>query len=628
MSDIEKKVSILKRYYKNIATGSTFYISGEIPSKKIDNAIKVFAQGIDRKTIIGFYDTTISGSGKQGYIFTDSKIYYKEVLDKPKKIWYDDIKKVVITRNDKTKDCDKYLNIVMNDDTQIVITSCFLNKTPLFEFINEVIQIKNDNDYSFEIEENKNSGAMAAGIAMGNYGNINKLFEEEKFAASQGHGFAAERANNLYDKLTGNNTEILGDNNVKNGADRIVNGIEIQSKYCKTGSKCIAECFEDGKMRYTIEGGTKPMQIEVPSDKYQEAVKAMENRIKNGQVPGVTDPNEAKNIVRKGHFSYNQVKNIAKAGTVESITYDSVNGIIISSSSFGISAAVTLATSIWNGEDFDTSIKLATYTGLKVGGTAFITSVLSSQLSKAGLNSALVGSSEAIVGIMGPKASAILVNAFREGTKIHGAVAMKSAAKLLRGNVITGGVTVMVLSSFDVVNIFRGRISGKQLFKNITNTTTTVAAGGAGWLGGAAIGSMILPGIGTVIGGLAGSLGAGSIAGKATNTVLNKFVEDDAEQMIKIIETIFSELANDYLLNKKEAEISIDKLKEKLSGNTLKDMYANSSKEEFARKLLTPIIEGEVSKRRKINMPSEEKMQITLRTVLEEISDNMELTTS
>ena len=38
---------------------------------------------------------------------------------------------------------------------------------------------------------------------------------------------------------------------------------------------------------------------------------------------------EAKNIVKKGHFTYEQAKNIAKAGTVESITYDAVNGAII-----------------------------------------------------------------------------------------------------------------------------------------------------------------------------------------------------------------------------------------------------------------------------------------------------------
>ena len=67
---------------------------------------------------------------------------------------------------------------------------------------------------------------------------------------------------------------------------------------------------------------------------------------------------------------------------------------------------------------------------MKVGGTAFVTTIIASQLSKAGLNSALVGSSEAIVSFMGPKASAVLVNAFRSGSNIYGAAAMKSAAKL------------------------------------------------------------------------------------------------------------------------------------------------------------------------------------------------------
>ena len=44
----------------------------------------------------------------------------------------------------------------------------------------------------------------------------------------------------------------------------------------------------------------------------------------------------------------------------------------------------------------------------------------------------------------------MLVNAFRSGTNIYGAAAMKSAAKLLRSNVITGVVTFAVLSVGDV----------------------------------------------------------------------------------------------------------------------------------------------------------------------------------
>lgn len=487
-------------------------------------------------------------------------------------------------------------------------------------------------------------GAQIAGDIWGNVSNASTIYGSDKFNTPRGHGFAAEQANHLYDKVTMGDffgqgkVKLVGEDIdpetghiVKNGADRVVNGVNIQTKYCSTGGKCIEECFENGKFRYFNPDGT-PMQVEVPSDKYEAAVKAMRNRIEKGEVPGITNPEEAEKIVRKGHFTYEQVKNIAKAGTIESITFDAVNGAIIATGAFGISAAISFATSIWNEEQFDVAIKNATYTGLKVGGTTFITAVLAGQLSKAGLNSALVGSSEAIVSMMGPKASAMLVNAFRSGGNIYGAAAMKSAAKMLRGNAITGAVTVVVLSSADVVNIFRGRISGKQLFQNMANTATTVVGGTAGWVGGATVGASVgsaVPIIGTaiggLIGGLVGSFAAGTAAGKATNAVLGAFIEDDAKEMVDIIEKTFQKMANDYLLNKKEAENVVNMLQKDLTGSTLKDMFASSDRKKYAKNLLIKYVEKEVGSRKKIILPTEEQMQESLRTVLEEMADESEL---
>ena len=81
-----------------------------------------------------------------------------------------------------------------------------------------------------------------------------------------------------------------------------VNGLEIQSKYCRTGAKCIQACFRDGRF------------------------------------PGVSDPGQANAIVRKGQFTYAQVKNIAQFGTIESLTYGAANGIRLAKTSMGISA--------------------------------------------------------------------------------------------------------------------------------------------------------------------------------------------------------------------------------------------------------------------------------------------------
>lgn len=629
----EEKKEILRKYYKSIPTSTVkFYMQEEIPEKMIEVVKKSWVPNLVSEEILGFCETSLSGKGKNGFLFTDNKVYYLQILEKTKKIWYDDIKDVVLAGY-KDKDCNKVLQFTLYDGTVISWDSIFLNKTPLLNYFQDMLELINDKqqydidwsseDTSINYNSLKFPGSEAGGIALSEYNETNKSFEEEKFHASQGHGYAAERANNLYDKLTGHDARIVGDDNAKNGADRIVDGVYIQSKYCATGSRCINECFDsEGNFRYLKDG--KPMQIEVPSDKYEDAIKAMQEKIKNGKIPGVTDPAEAENIVRKGHFTYEQAKNIARFGTVESLTYDAVNGIIIATSAFGVTAAITFVTNIWNGEDFDKSIKLATFSGLKVGGTAFATTIIASQLSKAGLNSALVASSEAIVAMMGPKAAAILINAFRSGSKIYGAAAMKSAAKLLRGNAITAGVTFVVLSTADIVNIFRGRISGKQLFKNLTNTAATVGGGTAGWLGGAALGSAVFPGVGTVIGGVVGATGAGVVAEKLSDTIIGHFIEDDAVEMVQIIQDMFAKLAEDYLLNQKEAEKSIDKLSEILNGKILKNMFASNDRIEFAQKLLIPIIENEVSKRRFMKTVSTSRMVHALKDILEEYSEEVE----
>lgn len=129
------------------------------------------------------------------------------------------------------------------------------------------------------------------GIVTGIERNTVENAATEKFHGARGHGFAAERANDLYDKIHGKDAKIVGDDNALNGPDRLVDGEYIQSKYCKTGSKCISECFEDGKFRYYNSDGT-PMKVEVPSDKYDDALKAMQDRIDKGEIHGVKDARE------------------------------------------------------------------------------------------------------------------------------------------------------------------------------------------------------------------------------------------------------------------------------------------------------------------------------------------------
>lgn len=507
----------------------------------------------------------------------------------------------------------------------------------------DTLSIYETRKYDFEtarISDTTPAGNLTASNVM----TANRIFDESRFQyLNGGPGFAAERANNLIDNIQGifssQRSMITGDDNALNGSDRMLitsdgASYQIQSKYHSTAYSSIYDCFDENwNFRYWDADG-KPMQIEVPSDQYDDAVIYMRRYIsegklthinEDGSIITVADPDEAVNIVRKGHITFNQAQRIAKAGNIYSLAYDAVNGCVECASSFGISAVVEFAVGMWNGDDIDTALQKSVYTGLEVGGSSFVISVLSSQLSKTGLNSLLVGSSETVVQIMGPKAAATFVNAFRHGNNIYGAAAMKSAAKLLRGNVITATVSMVVVSVPDVVDSFRGRISGKQLLKNLATTGGSIAGGTGGWFGGAALGSMVLPGVGTVIGGIIGSVVGGFTVQIATDAVADLIVEDDADEMLDIISEEFKTLAVEYLLSESEAELVAEELNGIITANALKDMFASSSREMYAREIfLRPIMERITADREIIELPSAEEYQDVLIEVMEDIYDETE----
>jgi hypothetical protein len=369
------------------------------------------------------------------------------------------------------------------------------------------------------------------------------------------------------------------------------------------------------------------MQIEVPSDKYQDAINSMEDKIRKGKVPGIKDPQEAKNIIKKGEFTYQQAVNVAKFGTIESLTYDAVNGLRLSGTTMGISSVISFSVAIWNGESWDKALKNSIYTGLKVGGIAWAGSVLAAQLGRTGLEQALRGTTDYLVKSMGSKAYQFLANGLRSSGKIYGAAAINNVSKVLRGNVVTGIATTVVMSVPDFYRMFNGKVSGAQVFKNVTKTGVGVAGGVAGWGGGAAAGAAVgsaIPILGTaagaLIGGIIGSLAGGTAGSKVAETALDTFIEDDAKKMMKIVEKVFGELAVDYLLNEKEVEQAIDRFSKKDVPQFLMNMYASSNQEQYASDRIEPIIEDIVKQREKITLPTNQQIIDNMGEVLEDLA--------
>ncbi len=609
-----------------------------VDAKVLDKMIKEYAGDIDGDSILGIYNPRGIKKSKYGLIFTDFKIYCNFKKARNRKIWYDEItgiKKRVIKR--------KELIVFLDDGSKAVIRTTRSMRDAFIEFATRIQTLNDELVEDVRVAENdtinekqfdsSNIVADMSGVDIGRRKIMEHGFDEEKFHAQQGHGFAAEQANNMFDRIQGKNAKVLNETK-KNGADRIItfkngNVQWIQTKYCKTAEESVNHCFDRNGFRY-FDGTGNPMSIEVPADQYEQAVKQMEDKIRNGffknpkePSKSITDPAKAKEIVRKGHITYKQAVNIAKAGTIESITYDAVNGIVVSASAFGISSVVSMAMSIWNGDEFDVAINKAVTTGFKVGGASFLTSVFASQLSKAGLNSMLVGGTETFVRSLGSKVSSYIVNGFRGSAgSIYGATAMKSAAKLLRTNIITSIVMILVFSIADISYLFRRRITFKQFIKNFFVLALSVVSSVVGGIAGSALGTLVLPGVGSVLGSIIFAIAIGALVGHLSKKLFGLFIKDDAEEMVKIIEEEFKDISSENLLTKNESEKIIDRLTRKMSLPRMRKMVASKDKHAFARDLIIPLVENQVKKRKKIKEPTKETILESLKRLMNESKTN------
>ena len=470
---------------------------------------------------------------------------------------------------------------------------------------------------SKEETENANAGDIA-GIIASNSKIVGKLLSEYKFTNPNGHGFAAEQINSFIDNIHLKKSVVVGDNNVKNGPDRLLfdkkgNKIFIQDKYYKSASESVNACFdrETGVFRY-YDSKNKPMQIEVPKDQYDDAIRAMEEKIKAGKVKGVKNPQKAKDIIRKGKVTYKQAVNIAKPMTVDSIKYDAKSGVITATCAVGISTVFNVAISCIQGESFDKALEDSALEGLKTGGEVFCISVISSQLSKTGLTKALKPSMDVVVKKLGPKVANSLANAFGRGAvEMTEEQAMNAASKILSSQIVVASVTFVVLSAGDIKDFFQGKISTKQLIKNLIVTGSGIAGGAAGAIGGAALGSVI-PGAGNAAGaiiGFVGGVAGGAGASFGAEKLLENIYEDDAKEMYDIISQEFQELGNDYMISDNEANKITDKLQKKLEGDVLKDMYQSDDRKAFAKKLMTPLFDDQVKQRPHIKTPTTEEIR-------------------
>lgn len=76
MGKRERKIEAISKYISNVGGNWPAWSYGKIPKNKAQNACYEYAGAIEPKDILGLIDITVSGNGKKGMVFTESKVYF------------------------------------------------------------------------------------------------------------------------------------------------------------------------------------------------------------------------------------------------------------------------------------------------------------------------------------------------------------------------------------------------------------------------------------------------------------------------------------------------------------------------------------------------------------------------
>lgn len=460
----------------------------------------------------------------------------------------------------------------LNSPKNLIYTLREFNELIASGYTND-LQVENLNSQLLKIgKKNINSTNFVKGSQIGviswillNVGDkLHKAQINSIVSAPSGHGHAAEYANNLMDKIKYPFKYVrqTGQDNAKNGADRMVGNQKIQTKYYARASGTVNSAFEsksDGGMyRY------KGMQLEVPKDQYDKAVELFEEKIKQGKVEGVTNPKEAKNYIRKGHVTYREAKLIAQGGNLTSIKFDAIDGAINSLPGVGISFVIVFSQARWSGSETKDAALMA---------------------GKAGLRTLAMGTSIYVASQQFAKVFTKQINDYF-GKKVTAEVVARRAAPV---------ISFAVIITPDIFDALIGRISSQQLLKNAAVAGGGMLAGaGAGALGGALAGPL-----GAAVGAIAGGIAVGF----GVKLIADQFIEDDRVEMFAQLKEEFIDLVMIISLSQEEFNrIQEGVFNEHLEG-LLKDMFQRKEgSRNYAKEFVESQVQSVIKDRKKVEL--------------------------
>ena len=302
----------------------------------------------------------------------------------------------------------------------------------------------------------------------------------------------------------------------------------------------------------------------------------MKNKIREGKVPGVTDPEEASRLIRRGHLTYTQARNITRFGTIESVTYDIAEGSVVSLAAGGISFALTASVFWLSTGDRDAALQTAAVQAGKTFTRTLAVYVTTQQLHRLSVVQGMLKH------IDFSTASPTVRQALQKGT---GAGNISALNKVMKGSLVTSLALVAVTTGPDMIKMLRGRISGAQFIRNLAVASSCVAGGAVGSVAGGILFSPLGP-FGALTGRVVGGVLGGMIASAVSGKIAGALVEEDRVKILAMIQEQVTWLAGSFLLTGHEIENLNANLARVIDQNALEIIFAAGIQQRAATNML------------------------------------------
>ena len=367
----------------------------------------------------------------------------------------------------------------------------------------------------------------------------------------------------------------------------------IRSRYFPDSARCLAEIPSDKN------------KIEIPADVYDEL--------------GVE-----KIFYLRGDYSYETAK-IFSLSDLDALTFNTKSGEVQTESPAGISAELNFAFAIWNGYGREAAIERAILS--RLASTGFFSQDLAEKTTHIKINDGFKVETNFAKDIVGKSLGYVTANFYLDETAdATDTVEVSKISRVAHGvkdffSEVQDELLFVFNIRKDISDLFKGRISVGQFFKNSAVTAagmfTSTTLGAAG---------MILSG-NPVTAAQAAQIGR-LVGMKNMKQYLDRFIDDDSRKILAIIGEELSEMLSGNFLTQYELEVLVEKLRDDLNKDVIKDMFAIGNLETqsaWAQKYLSACLAAIFEQRIFFESPSPEEWNAGLQRVLKKINDGEDI---